>query len=217
MNRLFGSANPQEPKPTIDDAITKAESSVTRIKEKISGYNGELLKYQKQLAGMREGPTKNSIRQRATRVLQQRKLYDQQLEQLEQQTFNLESAKFTSENLKNTMTTIQSMEQTNKMLKKQYKNIDNLQDEMADIMEETNEIQQIMGRSYAIPESLEALGAEWSIEQEKSDTLPSYLDDSEKTNSGLANSELDKELEDLSNNLPKDQQPLNNLVGEMSK
>ncbi|PVV02753.1 hypothetical protein BB560_002783, partial [Smittium megazygosporum] len=189
MQRLFGSSKPKEKQPTLDDAINRADEQGARIQKRIDSYNAELSKYKKQLSGMREGPAKNSVKQRATRVLQQRKMYEQQLDQIEQQRYNIESTRFTSESLQNTLVTIKTMETTNKMLKKQYKNVDidklyDLQDEMSSIIEETNEIQQIMGQSYQIPDSvneedldaeLEALESEWNAGQQEGNELPSYL------------------------------------------
>ncbi|OMJ27958.1 Charged multivesicular body protein 5 [Smittium culicis] len=88
-----------------------------------------------------------------------------------------------------------------------------LQDEMADLLEDTNEIQELMGRSYNVPDDvneqdldaeLEALEAEWNFEQENKPEAetPSYLDDlnSKLPSAGNINlSELDKELDDIAN------------------
>ncbi|OMJ23044.1 Charged multivesicular body protein 5 [Smittium culicis] len=218
MNRFFGTSKPKEPAPTIDDAIAKADARSGSIRAKIDKFDTELVKFQKQLKNMREGPAKNSIRQRAVKVLQQKKMYESQLNQIEQQAFNMESAKLASENMQNTIVQIKTMEQTNKMLKKQYKDVDiekiyKLQDEMADLLEDTNEIQELMGRSYNVPDDvneqdldaeLEALEAEWNFEQENKPEAetPSYLDDlnSKLPSAGNINlSELDKELDDIAN------------------
>uniref|UniRef100_A0A2A4J6Q2 Uncharacterized protein n=1 Tax=Heliothis virescens TaxID=7102 RepID=A0A2A4J6Q2_HELVI len=39
---------------------------------------------------MREGPAKNSVKQKAMRVLKQKKMYEQQLENLRAQSFNMD-------------------------------------------------------------------------------------------------------------------------------
>lgn len=47
-------------------------------------------RYKEQMAGMREGAGKNAIKQKAMRILKQKKLYEGQMEQLQQQSFNME-------------------------------------------------------------------------------------------------------------------------------
>jgi hypothetical protein len=64
-----------------------------------------------------------AIQQRALRTLKQKRMYEEQLNQLQQQTFNMEQAAMTTENLKNTMATVDAMRIANKEMKKQYKGI----------------------------------------------------------------------------------------------
>ncbi|GFO31744.1 charged multivesicular body protein 5 [Plakobranchus ocellatus] len=72
-----------------------------------------------------------------------------------------------------------------KDFKKAYKHvnidqIENMQDELEDLMEQNNEIQEVMGRSYGMPEvdddeleaELDALGDELCLDEDAS-----YLDD----------------------------------------
>ena len=96
------------------------------------------------------------------------------------------------DNLKNTMTTVDAMKTTTKELKKQYgkiniDKIEQLQDEMADLMEVGNEIQESISRSYDIPEDvdedeldaeLEALGDEMEYGGlDEAQGLPSFMMD----------------------------------------
>ena len=108
-------------------------------------------------------------------------MYENQLAQLSQQTFNMESAALATENLRNTMATVDAMKQANKELRKQYGKIDidkievshfmfaghlakltrlcfdsqNIHYEMEDLLEQANEIQESLGRSYAVPDELD--------------------------------------------------------------
>jgi len=89
------------------------------------------------------------------------------------------------------MVTYDAMKSTNKVLKKQYKNVDinkleRLQDEMEDMMEQANELGETLGRQYGVPEEideedleaeLEALGDEFEFEEVGE--APSYLQDLE--------------------------------------
>ncbi|KAL4921690.1 Snf7-domain-containing protein [Aspergillus aurantiobrunneus] len=144
------------------------------------------------MAKMRDGPGKNAIKQKALKVLQRRKQYESQREQLSQQSWNMEQAGMMQDNLKNVMTTVDAMKTTTKTLKKQYGNIDidqieRMQDEMADLMEVGNEINESISRAYDVPEDvdeaeldaeLEALGEDSLFESSMGEgAVPSFMQD----------------------------------------
>ncbi|KAJ1951202.1 Vacuolar protein-sorting-associated protein 60 [Linderina macrospora] len=190
MNRIFGTSKPKVPKPTLDDAISSTDARAGAVEVKIRKLDGELARYRDQMKKMRDGPGKNSIKQRALRVLQQKKMYEAQRDQLMQQSFNMESAVFATENVKNTLSTMQAMQDASKTMKKQYKNVDidkiyDMQDEMAELLEQANEVQELMGRSYNLPEDvdeqdleaeLDALGDDLDFTED----VPSYLNNAEE-------------------------------------
>jgi hypothetical protein len=98
-----------------------------------------LATYTTKLNKMRDGPGKQAIKAKALKVLQRRKMYESQRDQLQQQSFNMEQANMMQDNLKNVMTTVDAMKTTNKSLKQQYgkiniDKIEKMQDEMADLM-----------------------------------------------------------------------------------
>jgi charged multivesicular body protein 5 len=176
--------------------VRQVDGRIENIDVKLSKLNAELSTYQQRLAKMRDGPGKNAIKQKALKVLQQRKMYEAQRDQLQQQTWNMEQAGMMQDNLKNTMTTVDAMKTTTKELKKQYgkiniDKIDQLQDEMADLMEIGNEIQESISRSYDIPEDvdeaeldaeLEALAEDVELEGlgAESEGLPAFMVDEPK-------------------------------------
>lgn len=191
MNRLFGSKS-SAPKPTLDGAITKVDDRVASIDVKLAALNSELSTYQAKLSKMRDGPGKNALRQKALKILQRRKQYEAQRDQLSQQSWNMEQAGMMQDNLKNVMTTVDAMKTTTKELKKQYGKVDidkieQMQDEMADLMEVGNEIQESISRAYDLPEEvdeadldaeLEALGEESMFDNPVGeDAMPSFLQD----------------------------------------
>ncbi|RKP39241.1 Snf7 family [Dimargaris cristalligena] len=160
MYRIFGTSKKPAAKATLDGAITSTDGRVDSVEVKIRKLEGELTRYRDQMRTMRDGPAKNSIKNRAITVLKQKKLYETQRDQLQQQIFNMEQAQFATDNIRNTMTTFEAMQESNKALKKQYKNIDidkieQMQDEMADLMEQANEVQETIGRSYSIPDDID--------------------------------------------------------------
>ena len=148
---------------------------------------------------MRDGPGKQAIKAKALKVLQRRKMYESQRDQLQQQSWNMEQAGMMQDNLKNVMTTVDAMKTTNKALKQQYgkidiDKIDKIQDEMADLMEMGNEINESISRAYDVPEDvdeaeldaeLEAMGEDMMFEDHQGigetpgflqDEVPTFID-----------------------------------------
>jgi charged multivesicular body protein 5 len=170
----------------------QVDSRIESIDVKLAKLNAELSTYQQRLSRMRDGPGKSAIKQKAVKVLQQRKMYESQKDQLQQQSWNMEQAGMMQDNLKNTMATVDAMKTTQKELKKQYgkidiDKIDRLQDEMAELMEVGNDIQESISRSYDVPEDvdeaeldaeLEALGEEVDLGAEGVGEMPSFLAES---------------------------------------
>jgi len=76
------------------------------------------------MSKMRDGPGKNALKQRAMKVLQQRKMYEGQRDQLQSSSWSMEQAVMTTENLRNVMTTVDAMKSANKEMRRQYGKID---------------------------------------------------------------------------------------------
>ncbi|KAI7695586.1 Charged multivesicular body protein 5 [Sarcoptes scabiei] len=184
MNRMFGKAKEQKPLPQLSDVIANVDSRVDSIDKKIQKLEAELSKYKDQLKKMREGPSKNLIKQKAMNILKQRKMYENQRNTLMQQSFNMEQTNMATQTLKDTQVTVEAMKLGVKEMKREYKKvnidqIEDLQDDLADMMEDANEVQEALGRSYGMPEvdedeleaELEAINDELALD----DT--SYLDE----------------------------------------
>lgn len=201
MNRLFGTKS-LVPRPTLNDAVKNTEERISQLDVKITKLNSELLGYQLKLSKMRDGPGKSALKQKAIKVLKQKKQIELQKDQLDSQAWNMSQAQMTTDNLKNTMVTVDAMKQANKELKKTYGKIDidkieDLQDEMLDLVERSNELQSSLLANYDVPDDisegeldaeLEALGEEFDNEID-ADEVPSYL----KANSGEIPSFIDEE------------------------
>ncbi|KAH0587817.1 Charged multivesicular body protein 5 [Termitomyces sp. J132] len=188
MNRFFGSSAPKKPTTTLQDAIASTDARVASIEVKVKKLDAELARYKEQLSKLRNGPGKNAVQQRALRTLRQKKLYENQIAQLAQQTFNMESAAMTTDNLRNTMATVDAMQIANKEMRKQYGKIDvdkieNMQYEMEDTIEQANEVQEMLGRSYAVPDELDDADLEAELDAlalEEEEEGASYLADLNK-------------------------------------
>ncbi|KAH7344772.1 Snf7 family [Rhizoctonia solani] len=189
MNRIFGNTS-KKPKPTLQDAIAATDTRIAGIEVKIKKLDGELSRYKEQMAKMRNGPGKNTIQSRAIQTLKQKRMYESQLAGLQQQTFNMESAAMTTDNLRNTMATVDAMQTANKELRRQYGKVDvdkieSVHYDMEDLLEQANEIQEMMGRSYGVPEEVDEAELEAELEalsaQLEEDETPSYLQDVGRT------------------------------------
>merc|ERR1719159_1124494 len=69
------------------------------------------------------------------------------------QQFNMEQIMFAQDGLKDTIDTVAAMKDANKSLTKQFKQVnisqvEDLQDDMSDLLEQAEEIQDALGRSY---------------------------------------------------------------------
>lgn len=71
----------------------------------------------------------NMVKQKAMRVLKQKRQYETQRDQLMQQSFNLEQTNFAIQTVKDTKTTVDAMKMGVKEFKKEYKkvNIDKIE------------------------------------------------------------------------------------------
>ncbi|EGV62827.1 Vacuolar protein-sorting-associated protein 60 [Yamadazyma tenuis] len=192
MNRLFGSKN-TAPKPSLNDAVKNIDDRVGSLDVKLSKLNSELSTYQQKLSRMRDGPGKSALKQKALKLLRQRKQIEAQKDQLENQSWNMTQAAMTTDNLQNTMITVDAMKQANKQLKKTYGKIDidkieSLQDEMLDLIDKSNELQESLSMTNDIPDDiseseldaeLDALGEEMDFESEMNEglSMPSYLNE----------------------------------------
>ncbi|CAD7003743.1 unnamed protein product [Ceratitis capitata] len=129
MNRLFGKGKAKEPPPNLNDCIAGVDSRASSIEEKVTKLDNELRKYREQMSKMREGPAKNSVKQRAMRVLKQKKAYEQQVEALRNQSFNMEQANYAAQSLKDTQATVAAMKDGVKQMQKEFKkvNIDQIE------------------------------------------------------------------------------------------
>lgn len=185
MNRMFGRGKPKEPAPNLTDCISTVDSRAEGVEKKIARLDVELKKYRDQMAKMRDGPAKNAVKQKALRVLKQKKQYETQADNLRNQSFNMEQTNYATQSLQDTKTTVNAMKMGVKQMKKEFKHvnieqIEDLQDDLSDMLEDANEVQEVLGRAYGVPDidedeleaELEALGDDIALDEDTS-----YLDE----------------------------------------
>lgn len=67
MRRIFGSSQPKAPPPNLSEAITNIDARGETIDKKIGKLDADLVKLRDQMSKMREGPSKNLLKQKALR------------------------------------------------------------------------------------------------------------------------------------------------------
>ena len=193
---------------------TQVDSRISSLDVKLASLNSELGTYQQRLARMRSlpdsSPAKSALRQKAMKLLQQRKMYESQREQLQQQSWNMEQAGMMQDNLQNAMVTVEAMKSTTKELKKQYgregelvAKVEKAQDELAEMMDVGEEVMMGLKKQYGREGELVA-----KVEKAQ-DELAEMMDVGEEVMMGLGRSamfdvpegvseeDLDAELEAL--------------------
>jgi charged multivesicular body protein 5 len=164
------------------------------VESKIQALDKQLVPLKQQLDKSKSLPEKQRIKQRCVQLLKQKKMYEQQRDSLFNQQMNLEQTTFMTNQLKDNMDTFQTMKESTQGMKSQMKGlniekIDQLQDDMADLMDDANEINEMMSRSYATPEidesdlmdELDSLETEIQEEATSEKSKSSYLDELDDT------------------------------------
>lgn len=107
----------------ISKYVLQVDSRAESVEKKIHTLEQELKRYKDQMMKMRDGPAKNGVKAKAMRVLKQKRMYEQQLDNLRQQSFNMEQTNYATQTLKDTQVTISAMKTGMKEMKKEFKKI----------------------------------------------------------------------------------------------
>ncbi|AMD18519.1 HBL383Cp [Eremothecium sinecaudum] len=199
MNRIFGYGNKKssdqlllESSKAMDQAQDGLNKRLAHLETQISQVNVQLQALQRKIAGTKSPLAQKPLKQRALKLLNKRKQLEAMQEQLDSQSWSMNQAQMTTENLKNTMVTVSALKQTSKVLKQQYGKIDvdklqDMQDEMAELIEQGEELQQVLATNYndideiseseldAELEALEDGGLDFTLDESNDVELPSYL------------------------------------------
>lgn len=184
MNRLFGKPKAADA-PSLSESIQASESRADTLTKKISALDTELRRYREQIGLMKPGPAQNAVKQKALRVMRQKKMYEGQRDQLMQTTMNMEQTHFATQSMKDSLVTVGAMRQGVKEMKRaaqsvRLDDIEDMQDELEDMLDMSNEIQESLSRSYGVADDideadldaeLEALGDDLALDDDVS-----YLD-----------------------------------------
>ena len=166
MRRLFGrsdkptaAAAAEAPPPTLEDASTRLEKRGDVIDGRIKKIDDDLLGLRKQILASR-GPTQERLKQRAMQLLKQKKMYESQSDGVLQQRFQVDQMQFTRETMMETKHQLDAMREAATVMQKEFKKfsvdeVEKMHEELRDIYEQHEEIQEIMGHSYDVPDDVD--------------------------------------------------------------
>lgn len=197
MDRIFGKKKKAGPAPNLADTSAGLGGRVTDMDKKIAGLENELRVYKDKMKKARSPAAKQALQKRAMEVLKRKKMYEGQRDMVAGQQFNIDQAQFGIESAKANVQTVAAMKGANAELKRTMKkdlnidDVEDLADDMAEMMDEFNEINEALAQNFATPDDideadldaeLELLEDEMFDEQEAAeleDATPSYLQTSD--------------------------------------
>ena len=192
MNRVFGKKKKQAPAPSLEDAASGLGSRVESMDAKIAGLENELRVYKDKIKKTKSPAAKKTLQKRAMEVLKRKRMYEQQRDTVAGQAFNIDQDSFGIESAKANVATVAAMKAANVELKKTIKNdldidaVEDMADEMAELMEDFNEINETLGRNFATPDYIDEADLDAELEMledeleeeaelESETATPSYL------------------------------------------
>jgi charged multivesicular body protein 5 len=186
MNRVFGKKKQAAPAPSLDEASAGLGGRVEEMDKKIAGLELELKGYKDKIKKATSPAAKKMLQKRAMEVLKRKRMYEGQRDMVAGQQFNIDQASFGIESAKANVQTVAAMKSAGAQLKATLKNdldidaVEDLADEMAEMMDDFNEINEALGRNFATPDDI----SEGDLEAE----LEMLADDLEEEAVGETNS-----------------------------
>ena len=200
MQRLFGKKAPVAPAPTIGDTTDRMDKRLGQVDGRIKKIDDDMNKIRDQMK--RANPAQQArLKKRAMQLLKQKRMYEGQRDMTEGQIFNMEQVGFAIDSVKDTVEHVNCLKSATQSLKVEQKRLDigkieNMQDELQDMFEDNDEIQEILGRSYMMPDEIDDEDLEAELAGLEDDMLcsgdASYLDDALAPPSDLTQPQQDE-------------------------
>lgn len=196
MNRVFGKKKaPGPPAPSLSEASSGVGNQMENLDAKIAQLDKELKAYRDKLKTTTSAAAKSGLQKRAMEVLKRKKMYETQRDQLAGQQFNIDQAAFGIESAKATVSTVAAMKAANAELKRTMKHelkiedVDELAEDMAEMMDEFNEINEALATNFSTPNDIDEADLEAELDMLAdelegdellgvTDAVPSYLQES---------------------------------------
>eukprot|EP01083_Nonionella_stella_P075307 204670_1 len=191
MKRFFGTKQKKKasnkPDPTLDDVSGNMDKRMTDLDAKIARLEKQILDLKKKMQRAK-GSTKNSYKQKALKLLKQKKQYEQQRDRMFGQQMNIDNAKYAQQSITANSDMVIAMKGAATNLKEQFKeiNIDDaldVQDDMMELLDDTNEINDILGEAWGMDDfdeddlldELDDLDGEFDDLDMNEDEIPQYM------------------------------------------
>lgn len=189
MKRVFGKKKVAAPAPSLEDASKGIGTRIDGMDAKIQACENELRAYKDKIKKTKSPAAKNQLQKRAMEVLKRKRMYEKQRDTASAQQFNIDQTAFSLESSKATISTVAAMKAANKDLRNTLRKdldidgIDDLADDMAELMDDFNEINEALGQNFATPEDLDEADLDAELEMlgdeldeiEEEEATPSYL------------------------------------------
>eukprot|EP01126_Amoeba_proteus_P061416 TRINITY_DN8241_c0_g1_i1.p1 TRINITY_DN8241_c0_g1~~TRINITY_DN8241_c0_g1_i1.p1 ORF type:complete len:149 (+),score=29.50 TRINITY_DN8241_c0_g1_i1:296-742(+) len=126
--------------------------------------------------------------------MKQKKMYENQRDQLMNQSFNMEQTNFCTQSMQDTVLQVNAMKTASQAMKTQMKafnigEIEDMQDDLQEMMDQSNEVMDILSRSYDMPFDVDEADLEQELQDleldEVEDEIPSYLTDTDASVTNL--------------------------------
>eukprot|EP00485_Elphidium_margaritaceum_P005918 CAMPEP_0202696066 /NCGR_PEP_ID=MMETSP1385-20130828/9439_1 /ASSEMBLY_ACC=CAM_ASM_000861 /TAXON_ID=933848 /ORGANISM="Elphidium margaritaceum" /LENGTH=225 /DNA_ID=CAMNT_0049352169 /DNA_START=42 /DNA_END=719 /DNA_ORIENTATION=- len=191
MKRFFGTKQKKSaggaPDPTLDDVSGNMDKRMTELDTKINRLEKQILEIKKKMQRAK-GAAKNALKQKALKLLKQKKQYESQRDRMYGQQMNIDNTKYATQSIQDNANMVKAMKGAATTLKQQMKDVnidevEDLQDEMMDLFDETNEINDILGEAWGMDDvdedeleaELDGLDDELDDLDMAEDDVPSYM------------------------------------------
>lgn len=170
MDRIFGKKKKAAPTPGLSDTSAGLGGRVDEMDKKIAGLELELRVYKDKIKKARTPAAKQAVQKRAMEVLKRKKMYENQRDMIAGQQFNIDQASFGIESAKANVQTIAAMKGANQELKRTMKkdlnidDVEDLADDMAEMMDEFNEINEALASNFATPDDIDEADLDAELE-----------------------------------------------------
>ncbi|CAI2380300.1 unnamed protein product [Moneuplotes crassus] len=163
MKALFGGSKkkkdkkdtgPKEPVPTLGETSSNLGSRSSVLEGKIKKCNEELKPVLEQLKKASKH-SKKTVQGRALNIIKRRKMYEKQLGVLQNQQFNVDQVAFNSESIQSNINMFSAMKEATEAQKAQmekidYNDLEDMYDNMADMMADQEEINDMMAMNFGV-------------------------------------------------------------------
>jgi charged multivesicular body protein 5 len=180
---------PRPAPPSLDSAVNNSNLRISNLEARAQKCETDLANYKREMARQPKGSASyQSFRRRAVDTLREKKRIEQQLGLAGNMANNLRTVQDTKYMLQDTQQSAAALKGTvGELQREQAKiNVDELQDlhdQMGDIVADTQEVQEIMGTSFAVDgmdesefdAELDGLEAEIGYSDNVAMATPSYL------------------------------------------